>query len=287
MKRVGICTDSTCTLPPEVFREYDIRLVPIILHHDGKSYRDGIDISAGEIYRIMRRRQDLPTTSTPSAGDFLDVYRQINQSMEGVACITLTSLQSKTFEAAVVAREMAKERMPNAKVEVIDSRAVGGSLGFVVLEAARAAEKGGDLQQVCDAARRAMEGVVLIAMLDTLYYLARTGRVGRAAAWAGSILNMKPVLEHTTEVGETMPLARPRSKAKAVEFILQTMAERVGNATVHANVHHADELEDGERLKEEIGRKFNCAELYLTEFTPGMGVHTGPGILGVSFYADR
>jgi fatty acid-binding protein DegV len=97
---------------------------------------------------------------------------------------------------------------------------------------------------------------------------------------------MKLVLEHTAAVGETMPLARPRSKAKAVELMLQTMAERVGSATLHANVHHADELEDGERLKEEIGRKFKCAELYLTEFTPGMGVHAGPGILGISFYAD-
>jgi DegV family protein with EDD domain len=257
-----------------------------MLHHDGKSYRDGVDISAGEIYRIMRKRTDLPTTSTPSAGDFLDVYRQLSHETEGVVCITLTSLQSKTFEAAMVAKGMAKESIPKATVEVIDSRAVAGALGFVVLEAARAAEGGGDLQQVCDAARRTMNKVVLVAMVDTLYYLARTGRIARAAAWAGSLLNMKPVLEHTAEVGETMPLARPRSKAKAVELMLQTMAERVGNATVHANVHHADELEDGERLKEEIGRKFKCAELYLTEFTPGMGVHAGPGILGISFYAD-
>ena len=286
MRRVGICSDSTCCLPPEVLRQYGIRLVPIMLHHDGKSYRDGVDISAGEIYRIMRKRKDLPTTSTPSAGDFLEVYHQLNHETEGVVCITLTSLQSKTFEAAMVAKGMAKESIPKATVEVIDSRAVAGALGFVVLEAARAAEGGGDLQQVCDAARRTMNKVVLVAMVDTLYYLARTGRIARAAAWAGSILNMKPVLEHTAAVGETMPLARPRSKAKAVELMLQTMAERVGSATLHANVHHADELEDGERLKEEIGRKFKCAELYLTEFTPGMGVHAGPGILGISFYAD-
>ena len=287
MRRVGICTDSTCCLPPEVLRRYDIRLVPIILHHNGKSYRDGVDISAGEIYRIMRKREDLPTTSTPSAGDFLEVYRQLGQNSEGVVCITLTSLQSKTFETAAVAKGMAKETMPNVDIEVVDSRSVTGALGFVVLEAARAAERGADIQQVCDAAQGIMKRASLVAMVDTLYYLARTGRIGRAAAWAGSLLNMKPVLEHTAEVGETMPLARPRSKAKAVELMLQTMAERVGNATVHANVHHADELEEGERLKEEIGRRFKCAELYLTEFTPGIGVHAGPGILGISFYADQ
>jgi DegV family protein with EDD domain len=262
-------------------------LVPIILHHDGKSYRDGVDISASEIYRIMRKREDLPTTSTPSAGDFLDVYRGLDHSAEGIVCITLTSLQSKTYEAAMVARDMAKETMPGTIVEVIDSRAVAGALGFVVLEAARVAEEGASLQEVCDAARSMMKKVILVAMVDTLYYLARTGRVARAAAWAGSLLNLKPVLEHNAEAGETMPLARPRSKAKAIEVMLQALADSVGEARVHVNVHHADELEQGERLKEEIGRRFKCAELYLTEFTPGMGVHAGPGIIGFSFYAER
>ncbi len=287
MRKVGICTDSTCTLPPEVLREHDIRLVPIVIHHDGRNYRDGVDISAGEVYRIMRERKDLPSTSTPSTGDFLEAYRELNHSAEGIVCITLTSLQSKTYEAAMVAKGMAAESMPHTSIEVVDSRAVAGALGFVVLEAARAAERGASLQEVCDAARCMMKKVILVAMVDTLYYLARTGRVGRAAAWAGSLLNLKPVLEHNAEAGETMPFARPRSKAKAIEVMLQAMADSVGEARVHVNVHHADELEQGERLKEEIGRRFNCAELYLTEFTPGMGVHAGPGIIGFSFYAER
>jgi len=287
MRRVGVCTDSTCTLPPEVFREHDIRLVPIVIHHGGRNYRDGVDISSGEVYRIMRERKDLPSTSTPSAGDFLDVYQGFDHSPEGVVCITLTSLQSKTYEAAMVARDMAKEAMPKIPVEVIDSRAVAGALGFVVLEAARVAEQGAGLEEVCEAARSMMKRVILVAMVDTLYYLARTGRVARAAAWAGSLLNVKPVLEHNAEAGETMPFARPRSKAKAIEIMMQALADSVGEARVHVNVHHADELEQGVRLKEEIGRRFDCAELYLTEFTPGMGVHAGPGIIGFSFYADR
>ncbi|MBM4444761.1 MAG: DegV family protein [Chloroflexi bacterium] len=287
MRRVGVCTDSTCTLPPEVLREHDIRLVPIVIHHGGRNYRDGVDISAGEVYRIMRERKDLPSTSTPSAGDFLDVYRQMDHDAEGIVCITLSSLSSKTYEAAMVARGMAKEAMPDTQVEVIDSRAVAGVLGFIVLEAARAAERGASLQEVCDAARSMMKRAILIAMVDTLYYLARTGRVGRAAAWAGSLLNLKPVLEHNAEAGEPMPFARPRSKAKAIEVMLQALTDSVGTSRVHVNVHHADELEQGQRLRDEIGRRFDCAELYLTEFTPGMGVHAGPGIIGFSFYAER
>jgi len=285
-RKVTLVSDSTCCLPPEIVRKYGIRLVPIVIHYNGKSYYDGVDIGAGEIYRIMRRREDLPSTSTPSTGDFLNAYREAIERGESVVSVTLTSLQSKTCEVASVAKQMALESLPGAAIEVIDSRAVGGALGFVVLEAARAADRGASLEEVCQVARKVMDRVVLVAMVDSLYYLARTGRIAKAAAWAGSILNMKPVLEHTTEVGETMPLARPRSKAKAVEIMLGDMAERVGDARVHVNVHHADELDEGKRLMAEIERRFNCVELFLTEFTPGMGVHAGPGIIGMSFMTE-
>ena len=286
MRKVVVIADSTCCLPSELVEKYDIFLVPIFIVYKGNSYRDGVDMSPGEVYTIMRRRKDLPTTSTPSAGDFLNVYRQLSQEAESILCITLTSLQSKTFEAAVLAQEKAKEVIPDTAIEVVDSRAVAGALGFVALEAARVASQGADLLQVANAARSMIGRVNLLAMLDTLYYLARTGRVARAAAWAGAALNMKPVLEHSTSIGETTGVARPRTKAKAVKLMLELMAERVGGSTVHVIVQHADEQEEGEKLKAEIGSRFSCAELYLTEFTPGMGVHAGPGILGISFYAD-
>lgn len=286
MRKVAVITDSTCCLPSELVEKYDICLVPLFIVYKDESYRDGVDISPGEVYKIMRRRKDLPTTSTPSAGDFLEAYRRLSQGAESILCITLTSLQSKTFEAAAIAQEKAKEIIPDTAIEVVDSRAVAGALGFVVLEAARVASQGAELPQVADAARSMISRVSLLAMVDTLYYLARTGRVARAAAWAGAALNIKPVLEHSTSIGETTGVARPRTKAKAVKLMLELMAERVGNSTVHVIVHHADELEEGEKLKAEIGSRFSCAELYLTEFTPVMGVHAGPGILGMSFYAD-
>jgi len=286
MKKVAILTDSTCCLPQEMVERYDIRLVPLVIVYEGKSYRDGIDMSPSEVYRIMRRRENLPTTSTLSAGDFLDTYRQLSQKAESILCITLTSLQSKIFDAAIVAKEMAKETVPNTAIEVIDSRAVAGALGFIVLEAARIANQDGELAQAIEAARGMMGRVNFLAMLDTLFYLARTGRIGRAAAWAGSLLDMKPIVEHSPSIGETTPLARPRTKPKAIKHMLETMAERVGDSRVHVIVHHADELEEGEKLKAEIGSRFSCAELYLTEFTPAMGVHAGPGLLAISFYAD-
>jgi DegV family protein with EDD domain len=287
VKKVAILTDSTCCLPQELLQNHDISLVPLLIVYEGKSYRDGIDINPSEVYKIMRRKENLPTTSTPSAGDFLETYRQLSQKAETILCITLTGLQSKIFNTALVAREVAKETIPNTAIEVIDSRAVAGALGFIVLEAARVTSQGGELAQAMDAARSMMGRVNFLAVLDTLFYLARTGRLGRAAAWAGSLLDVKPVVEHSPSMGETTPLAHPRTRPKAIKHLLDTMAHRVGDARVHAMVHHADELEEGERLKAEIGSRFNCVEVHLTEFTPVMGVHAGPGLLAISFYADR
>lgn len=286
MKKVAILTDSTCCLPQELVEKYDICVVPLLIVYEGKSYRDGVDMSPTEVYRIMRRRENLPTTSVPSPGDFLDAYCQLSQKAESIVCITLTGLQSKAFSTALVAKEMAREVIPNTAIEVVDSRAAAGALGLIVLEAARIASQDGELAQAIEAARRIMGKVNMIAMLDTLFYLARTGRIGRAKAWAGSLLDMKPIVEHSPSTGETMPLARPRTKAKAIEHMLETMAERVGDSSVHVIVHHADELEEGEKLKAEISSRFSCAELHLTEFTPVMGAHAGPGVLAISFYAE-
>ncbi|MCK4723396.1 MAG: DegV family protein, partial [Dehalococcoidia bacterium] len=194
MKKVAILTDSTCCLPQDLVEKYDICIVPLWIVYEGKSYRDGIDISPNEVYKIMRRRENLPTTSTPSAGDFLDAYRRLSQKAETILCIILTGLQSKTFDTALVAKEMAKEVIPNTAIEVVDSRAVAGALGFIIVEAARIASQGGELAQAIKAARSMMGRVNFLAMLDTLFYLARTGRIGRAAAWAGSLLNVKPIV---------------------------------------------------------------------------------------------
>ena len=287
MRKVAVITDSTCCLPPELLARHSIRVVPLQIAIGGKAYRDGVDITAGDVYRIMRQGHDLPTTSVPTPDDFSRTYAEVSREAESIVCITLTGLQSKTGEAATLGRELAREVIPQTPIEVIDSRAVAGALGLMVLEAARAADSGAGLKEVGDAARRTGARVNFLAMVDTLHYLARTGRIARAAAWAGSVLNVKPVLEHSTSVGETAPFARPRSRAKAVEVMLRTMAERAGQSRVHVLVHHADEPREGEKLSEEIRRRFQCAEIYLTEFTPIMGVHSGPGVLAIAFWKEE
>jgi DegV family protein with EDD domain len=286
MRKVAVVSDSVCSLPPEMLGKYHINIVPIAIIYEGKSYRDGVDITPNEVYKIMRRKENLPTTSTASPGDFLDVYRELSRQAESILCITVTSLQSKVFEAASAARELAKEEMPKTRIEVFDSRSVAAALGFIVREAARVADEGGGIDEAMEAARRMMGKVNFLAMLDTLYYLARLGRIARAAAWVGSLLDMKPVLEHNPYIGETMPVARPRTKEKAIERMLQIMTKRTGSSPVHVMVQHTDELEGAKKLAAEIESQFDCVEMLITEFAPVMGVHTGPGLLAIGFYAD-
>jgi len=286
VEKVAVVTDSTCCIPQELIERYNIHLVPALIIHEGRSYRDRIDISPTEVYKIMRKRKSLPTTSVPSPEDFLSTYRELSQKAETILCITLTSLQSGVFNMASSAEEMAKDVIPKTVIKVIDSRAVAGSLGFIVLEAARIASQGAELVKVTEVAQSMMSKVSSFFVLDTFYYLARTGRIARAAAWAGSILNMKPIVAHFPSVGETTPVARPRTRMKAIERMLEIMTERIGDSRAHVMVEHADEFEKAEKFKATINSRFNCVELYITEFTPTMGVHAGPGVLGVSFYTD-
>ena len=286
MKKVAVVADSVCSLPAEIVEKYDICVVPMVIIYEGKSYRDGIDITPNEVYKIMRKKENLPTTSTASVGDYLNAYRELSKKAENILCITVTSLQSKVFEAALAAREIAKEEMPKTSIEVFDSRSVAAAFGFIVREAARVASEDGRLPDAIEAARKMMGKVNFLAVLDTLYYLARLGRIAKAAAWAGSLLDMKPILEHNPAIGETMPVARPRTRKMAVERMLQIMAQRTGQARVHVMVQHADELAEAKQLAAEIESRFNCAEMYITEFAPVMGVHTGPGLLAIGFYAD-
>jgi DegV family protein with EDD domain len=286
VRKVSIVTDSTSCLPTELVKENGICVVPLTIAYQGKSYRDGIDISPTEVYRIMRKRRELPTTSTPSAGDFLDTFLQLGEEAESILCITVTSEQSKIYETALLAKQMTLEKRPGTAIEVLDSRAASSAMGLIAVEAARAANTGADLASTLDSARSMIPRVTYLAMVDSLYYLARTGRIGKASAWAGTMLNIKPIVGHDTSVGLTTPVARPRTRAKAVDLVLQLMHEKIGGSPVHVIVNHADELEDGKKLEAEIASRFNCVEIYLAEFAPSMGIHAGPGVLGAAFYTD-
>lgn len=284
MRKVGVVTDSIACLPKKLAQRYDIYVIPLTVIFGDKIYRDGVDITPSEVYRLLRKAKKLPTTSSPSPGDYLEAYRELSRQANSILCITLPQKVSMEFDSANQARDMVKEELPEAVIEVLDCQTAAGGQFLVTLAAAQAASSGADLAQVIEAAQRVMSKVEVIAALDTLYYLAKGGRVPRAAAWAASILSIKPILR--IKDGEMGLLTRARTKPKAIRRLLEIMEQRVGQKPVHVNVMHADVLEEAEKLRDEISAQFNCVELFISDFTPAMGIHAGPGVLGLAFYSE-
>ncbi len=284
-KGVAVVTDTTACIPQEMVKEYGIELVPIEVIFDDRVYRDGIDITPAEFYAKLRQTEKLPTTSGSLPGPYLEAYRRASQRADGIVCITESSKFSGMFNSARLAVEMAKEELPGVAVEVLECSSAAAGQGLVALAAARAAASGKNLAGVVEVVKELMHRVHLFAALDTLHYLVKGGRVPQAAALVNSILGIKPVF--SVNGGEAHTVALPRSTKSAMKRILKLMMKKVGKGQpVHAAVMHADALEQARVLRDQISSRFNCVELFITEFTPVMGVHTGPGVIGAAFYSE-
>jgi len=278
--KIAIVTDSAACLPMELVQKYGIHIVPFGLIFGQRVYRDGVDITPNEFYHLLVKANDLPTTSQPSVGDFARVYERLSREAEAIISIHVPGELSGTLSSAQEAARL----IPQTLIRVIDSRTAVTAQGFVVLEAARMAAARGDLDQVVARAEEMIPRVHLFATLETLEYLHRGGRVPAVAALLGSALQIRPIF--SLRDGRVDILARVRTKARAVERMLAMMGEKTGERPVHAAVFHADALEEAEALREQVASRFNCVELYITEFTPVMGAHTGPGVLGLAFWAE-
>lgn len=280
MKQVVVVTDSSATVPADLARKLNIRVVPIVLAINGYTFRDGVDISPTEVYRLLRDHKHRPTTSAPSVGDFLQVYAPAAQEASGIVSIHLSPKLSATFNAAMAASQL----VDDVPIRVVNCHSAAMGQGFVVLEAARAAAAGADLDEVVARAQQVAAKMNLLATVDTLEYLHRGGRIGGAATLVGTVLQIKPVLYVAD--GHVDVFAKPRTKPKAVRIMLEQMKERAMGRAVHAAILHADVPEEAEQLRQRIARQFNCHELHVVELTPVMGAHTGPGVLGVVFYTE-
>jgi DegV family protein with EDD domain len=280
MGKIAIVTDSAACLPTELVKEYGIHIVPFGLIFGERVFRDRVDITPNEFYHLLAKANDLPTTSQPSVGDFLRVYERLSWEAEAIVSIHIPGELSGTLSTA---REAAR-LVPQVPIRIVDSRTAVTAQGFVVLEAARMAAAGGDLDRVVARAEEMIPRVHLFAVLETLEYLHRGGRVPAVAALLGSALQIRPIFSLCD--GHVDILAKVRTKARAVERMLAMMRERARDRPVHTAVFHADALEEAEALREQVASRFNCVELYITEFTPVMGAHTGPGVLGLAFWAE-
>lgn len=280
MGKVAIVTDSNACVPKELVKKYNIHIVPILLNFDQRTFRDEVDITTDEVYRRLRENKHLPTTSAPSVGDFLRVYAKLAREAEAIVSVHLPSELSAVYSTAITARSL----VDGTRIEVVDCRTAAMGQGFVVLEAARAAARGCDLDEVLRRIEEIAPKINLFAAIDTFKYLYRSGRVPAVAALMGSLLQIKPIIY--LKDGQTGLVEKPRTISRAMGRMVDLMGEKVGEKPVHVAIFHASAPQRAEKLKEEIASRFHCADLYITEFTPVMGVHTGPGLVGLTFWAE-
>ena len=285
MNKVTIVTDSVSCIPKEMTEQYGIRIVPAgIIHFEGKTYRDGVDLGPTEAYDMIEKAPDRFCSSAVSPAEFYEVYRDLSEQSESILCITLSSKLSAVHSAARLAREQATADFPQTVIEVFDSNAAAGSEGLIALAAARAAAEGKSIAEVLREASRIRDRVKLACVMGTIRYAYRSGRIPKIAARVGSTLNIKPIF--TIDDGSARTIAVVRNKKKGTDRTLQMIRDTAGTNPIRVAVMHASVPEEGESLIEQISSEFNCVEILLTEFSPIMGYSTGPGVLGVAFYPE-
>ena len=282
-KKVAIVVDSAASLPANVGENDGLYVVPMQLTIGGRTYLDGLDLAPFEFYRLLRDRAEAPTTSAPSPAQFLDAFERAAQDHPNIACLTVSRRFSSSFDSASAAAREARAALPHAEIAVLDTETAAGAQGLVATEAWRVARRGGGLDEVMSAARAVVAKVSLLAFLDTLYYVWKSGRVPAVAHAATSLLQIKPLFELSG--GEIRTVARPRTAARAEERMMKQMRRRLGPGPIHATVMHGDAEERAEALRQRVEAEFPNRELYVSEFSPVMGVHTGPGLLGIAFWS--
>jgi DegV family protein with EDD domain len=251
---------------------------------NGKTYLDGVDLFPGEFYRLLKQASTPPKTSAPPPARFLDAYLQAAGVANGVLCITVSPRFSACHDAAKVARDDARRELGDFPIEVVDSGSAAAGEALIVLAAVRAGSEGKALADVVASVAKAVPKVRLLAYLDTLYYLWKGGRVPGIAYAGVSLLDLKPLFEMAQ--GEVKNLARPRTARRATHRLVELMRDRVGRNRVHVGVMHAGATDAAETLRASVAEEFDCAQLFVTEFSPVMGAHTGPGLLGLAFHTE-
>ena len=280
MSRVAIITDSSAYIPVDYMKEYPIYVVPQVLVWGGETFEDGVDILPSIFYSRLQGAKVMPTTSQATPGSFQKIYNRLLQENYEILCILISEKLSGTISSAT----QAKELFPGAPIEIVNSESTSMGLGFQVLAVARAAASGASLEQCKALAETSRKHTGVIFTVDTLEFLHRGGRIGGAAVFLATALNIKPIME--LKEGVIEPIERVRTRRKALERLVELIEERAGGrkplrlATLHANA-----AEDAKRLLEIASQKLGAAESILSEVSPVIGTHAGPGTVGLAYMA--
>ncbi len=284
MSKVAIVTDSVVSIPEGLIQSLNIHWVPYYIHRGKEVLRDLVTIQRDAFYKWLPTAQELPKTASPGPGDYMKMYERLaDEGVHEIVSIHMTSKGSGAFQAALAAKAMILEVIPELRVEVIDTLNVSMCQGWMVIEAARASLDGRSLSDIVSQVKRMMPVTRMIQTADTLKYLYMGGRIGKAKRLLGSLLRIKPLIG--MEDGVIVPLGQVRSRKKAYQAMADMVEAAVGTmGKIKVAYVHAAAQEEVEKLKALIEERFTCAESLIAELSPALGVHTGPGTAGLCYF---
>ena len=282
MSKVALVTDSTTYMPPELVKKYNIAVAPQVVIWENKTYKDGVDIGSQEFFTRLKTAKIMPTTSQVAVISFQEIFQDLVERGFDVLALLISSKLSGTIQSAIQARDLMGSS--REKVHVVDSQSVAMALGFQVLAAARALEDGASLQDAIALAEKSCQNTGVFFAVDTLEFLHRGGRIGGAQRFIGTMLNMKPIL--AIQDGRVEGIERIRTKAKALDRVLELTNEKIaGRTPVRLATLHANAAEEARALLTRAEQALNPVESLFTEVSPAVGIHTGPGTVGLAFMA--
>jgi DegV family protein with EDD domain len=272
---VKIVTDTLSDITGDLAKEWGITIVPLYVRFGKQIFRDRVEITSEEFYRRLVNENALPSTTQPTPNDFAEVYQKLAQETDEILVIIVSSKLSGTFQSATQAKDYVKGK---CRIEIVDSLTVAMAEGLIVISAARAAKEGANLAEVAEMARKAVPRSHLIAYFDTLKYLAKGGRIGKAQGLLGSVLSIKPIL--TVKDGEMAPLTRVRSLSAGLDYLYNTTA---GFKNIEGlAVEHATTPKDADALVARLGSLFPKERIYRSVISPVIGTYAGPNALALT-----
>jgi DegV family protein with EDD domain len=271
---VKVVTDSTADLPPEIVKEYGITVVPLYVLFGNDMYRDGVDMTKDQFFERLLKDPVHPSTTQPTPQDFVDIYEKLDPENDGIISIHIARKMSGTCNSADQAVQlMGKE----GSIEVIDSQNVSMGLGLIVIAAAESARAGKSLQEIKGEMHQIIPNIRLLALFDTLKYLAKGGRIGKAKSMVGAVLNVKPLL--ILKEGEFSPFGQVRSRNKGIDQLLDYAKE--SSNIVDLAIIYSTTPDDAQALADRMD--FFKGKARVCPIGSVIGVHGGPAVMGVTF----
>lgn len=272
---VKVVTDSVSDIPASIAQELGITVIPHYIHFGTEEYRDGVDLSTEEFYHKLANASIHPLTSTASPAEFAQIYDKLAAETDEIVSVVLSSKFGAVYDVALLAKDMIKKR---CRIEVIDSQSGIMGEGFIAIVAARAAQAGATLAEIVDIVHSTIPRVHVRFVFDTLEYLRRGGRIGKAQALLGSLLKVNPILG--IRDGEAHTFARVRTRAKAIDYLYNFVASFSHIAGLA--IEDAATPNDVEKLAERLDSVFPKERIYRSKVSPAVGAHVGPHVLAVS-----